>query len=258
MKKNRKILAIAATAIATSAIILAVTTLFFMSSNTSPHASPPAKWICKTFLYDIDNEWFHYPPVVGLQVNLTDAEGNLLYSAITNEQGIVSFGSGLPDGTYIIEWNWCGEHYSEEVTINCTHIIWEFTNYLPAKTINKWFYYDLPNWTPAYPPVVGLHVNLTDSKGNLCGQGITNDEGLVTFIVPDGTYTIRWMWGGEAYSEEITVTCDQCVYDVENYLQAKGGGGIINVLWVRHAHPHKNKCMYNYTDMFVPCFHGKV
>lgn len=95
-------------------------------------APSSAKWIEKCFKYDIENEYWQFPPVVGLEVDF--GQGNeTLWTKTTNGLGCVKFGSGLPDGTYWLGWTFGGESYREEVSINCSQLVWHFENLLPAK-----------------------------------------------------------------------------------------------------------------------------
>ena len=130
--------AILLTAVATVILALVLLSFFFCFTssvnavNVNVNASAPAKWIEKCFYYDIDNQYWSYPPVVGLDVTF-GTEGRPLWTKTTDVTGCVMFGSGLPDGTYHMDWNWGGEPYYEEFTINCSKLIWEYENYLPAK-----------------------------------------------------------------------------------------------------------------------------
>ena len=109
------------------AVYLVATFLLLMYNTSSP-----AKWITRCFKYDVDNEYWSYPPVQGLNVTFGQDECPLWWK-LSDACGCVDFGSGMPDGAYWLEWTYGGTTYHEDVNINCSQLEWHFTNYLPAK-----------------------------------------------------------------------------------------------------------------------------
>ena len=94
-----------------------------------------------------------------------------------------------------------------------------------GKCIVKQFVYNL---SPDYPPIDGLTVSLYDSVPNYLDQQITNATGHVKFVgLPDGTYELRWMWGGVEDNELKSITSDKMVWEFTNYLEPKSGGGLL-------------------------------
>jgi len=179
---DKKKKAIAFTAFAVFISLLIVISLFFVINMS---VSPPGKTIVKKFVY---------PDGTSIGAGLTVALDGV--TATTGADGSVTFG-GLVDRTYTITWSWQGIAYSETVTIDCTKIIWEFTNEVPYWEICKTFTY------PDGTPIEGLYVTMDG------WSGYTDPSGTVSFSgVKAGTYTISWSWQGIADSEDVTITFD--------------------------------------------------
>lgn len=139
-----------------------------------------------------------------------------LMTGHTDSEGKVVF-TGLADQTYTIAWYWQGSYIEEEVQIDCSQIIWEFTNVVDYWTVSKTFYYD----TVPPEPIVGLHVTMDGFSG------YTDATGTVTFSnVKAGIYTIEWIWGGETKTEAVEIGFQTpSPIELTNYLEPKSGGG---------------------------------
>ena len=98
----------------------------------------PNPTITKHFVYDLVS----YDPIVGLTVDLVDAAGAIVSSAVTDATGTVTF-----DGTivtacqeYTLQWMWGGALQSEGPISFCytegelLECCWEQTNYLEPKS----------------------------------------------------------------------------------------------------------------------------
>jgi len=90
------------------------------------------------------------------------------------------------------------------------------------KTIIKEFLY-----TGTDDPISGLTVDLYNDGMAILATDITNATGHVRFEgLNDGTYSLKWMWGGVEDCEEIPIDCSQLVWELTNYLASKSGGEI--------------------------------
>ena len=116
----------------TLAIVAAATIFVLTPFFVNVSCSAPAISIEKTFRYDINNGHWTYPPVVGMEVDFWQGQ-QFLWEDHTDRTGTVSFGSGIPDGTYRMNWTYGGKSYDEAFTINCSKLVWHFDNLLPAK-----------------------------------------------------------------------------------------------------------------------------
>jgi len=195
--------------------VAAILHIFLVNAEAcKPHeARPPlGKTIIKYFVYPDGT-----PIGAGLDVTLWNNEE--LWTETTDETGSVTFG-GIPDGTYTLTWSWQGiEHQEELPRIDCSKIVWEFTNEVPYWTLEKTFYYSTE------PPVPVSHLKVT-----LNGyEGETDESGTVVFTdLKAGSYTIAWVWGGEAQSEDIQIDFStESPVVLTNYLPPKSGGGNI-------------------------------
>jgi len=145
--------------------------------------------------------------------------------------GHVLFGSGIPDGTYMLSFYWNGP-YSYDVTIDCSQITWQFDYYVPNPVIIKHFYYDIEH--EGYPPIQGLTVTLWEDGAPIT-SAVTDSTGTVTF---DGywvnvckEYYLTWTYGGEDDQEgpihfkyDADGKLQKCVEELFNYLEPKSGG----------------------------------
>jgi len=191
---------IASTAFLTILVILAIISSVFLNNAEAcgrhkppkpPQRHPPlGRTIIKYFVYPDGT-----PIGPCLEVELWDDGYEPIAYGHTDADGKVVF-SGLPDGTYTFEWSWQGQHYEEMVRINCSQIVWEFTNELPFWTVTKHFYYA----TDPRIPISHLEVTMNGWSGQ------TDETGTVVFSnVPAGEYTLQWVWGGETQSEGIEI-----------------------------------------------------
>jgi hypothetical protein len=166
-------------------------------------------------------------PIVGLPVELyLPGSETPLFTGTTNSEGWVSFGSGMPDGTYWIVYNYAGTRNRQIVEIDCSKITWKFGYTVDNPTVTKRFVYDLEWWTPAYPPKVGLEVTVTDQTG-YSWTAVTDANGEISWSADIGyTYTLTWTYGGKEYSETIgpiglPETPEDLDILVVNYLEPK-------------------------------------
>jgi len=167
----------------------------------------------------------------GFAVRLT---GQGYDATMYTKDGLVRFGSGLPDGTYVISFYWNGP-YEYEVTIeDCSQITWYFDYYVPNPVIIKHFYYET-EWADGFPPIVGLNVTLVENGVPIAWQ-LTDATGTVTFggdlVDVCKEYYLTWTYGGVddqegpihfAYDEYGQLL--ECIWEGYNYLEPKSGGG---------------------------------
>jgi hypothetical protein len=168
--------------------------------------------------------------------NLRSGSEVPLFTSVTNAKGCVGFGSGLPDGTYWVIYDWAGIQHREIITIDCSKINWSFEFTVDNPTIVKTFVYDLPNWNPAYPPKQGLEVTVTDQTG--ASFTLTTDEnGQVSWSADVGyTYTLSWLYGGESHTETIGPVAvpesqEDLLIEVTNYLEPKSAEQKGVIVW---------------------------
>lgn len=182
-----------------------------------PRPPPLRTYIKKYFVYPDGSSIG-----AGLVVNLYKPDGTFVQTATTTAQGCTIFGSGIPDGTYVIKWSWQGVDYEETVTITCEKIIWEFTNELPYWTIEKQFYYE----GTTIPPTYELDVTLYCPDGSSITK--TTVDGFVSFEdLKAGDYTLEWVWGGVTKTEDVGITFEtSSPVELTNYLDLKSGGGL--------------------------------
>jgi len=226
--------------------------------------SPPARTIRKFFYYSgINQDLFGSPivtpccpppstiPIRGLEVAVWYGPKKLGTWA-TDATGLIEL-VGVPDGTYTFTWSWGGSDYNEPVQIKCTHRVWEFCNYLPAKggeetfssdegrrqlrvwssslpaiNLNERFYYgdinrQLFGYFEGQIPIVNLPVSVW-YDGRMLGTWATGTDGLIALTgIPDGTYTFNWTWCGEPMSKDEAIYCSKIDWEFQNFLTAKGG-----------------------------------
>jgi len=90
------------------------------------------------------------------------------------------------------------------------------------KTIVKEFLY-----TGSSDPISALTVDLYNDGMAYIATDVTNATGHVEFGgLNDGTYSLKWMWGGVEGCEQIQIDCSKLVWELTNYLASKSGGGI--------------------------------
>jgi len=176
-----------------------------------PRHPPLGKTIIKHFVYPDGT-----PIGECLEVELWNTGLEPLMVGHTDSEGKVVF-VGLPDQTYTIAWYWQGNYMEEEFQIDCSQIIWEFTNVVDYWTVSKTFYYD----TVPPEPIVGLHVTMNGF------EGYTDETGTVVFSnVKAGSYTIEWLWGGVTKTEAVEIGFQTPTpVELTNYLEPKSGGG---------------------------------
>jgi len=177
-----------------------------------PRPPPLGKTIIKYFVYPDGT------PIGGcLEVELWDTGTKPIAISHTDSEGKVVF-SGLVDQTYTVKYQWQGVPISEPLgRINCSKIVWEFTNEVPYWTVEKTFLYDV-----SMDPIEGLNVTF-DGR-----WALTDASGTVSFDkVKAGDYTLEWMWGGVTKTEAVSISFqDPSPYVVPtNYLESKSGGG---------------------------------
>jgi hypothetical protein len=166
-------------------------------------------------------------PIPGLPVELyLPGSEEPLFTGTTNAEGWVSFGSGMPDGTYWIVYNYAGIQHREIVEIDCRLITWKFGYTVDNPTVTKRFVYDLEWWNPAYPPKSGLEVTVTDQSGASFAL-VTDENGEISWSGNIGyTYSLEWPYGGVTHTETIgPIGLPQSPEDlsilVVNYLEPK-------------------------------------
>jgi len=209
---NEKKKAIAFTAFMIFISLVIVISLFFGIKSTLP--SPLGKTIIKYFVYPDGT-----PIGKCLEVELWN--DGLIAVGHTDSDGKVVF-SGLIDETYTFEYEWQGVPYEEMVRIDCSQIIWEFTNEVPYWTFEKQFYYD----ETEIPPTKELNVTLYYPEGSSVTK--TTVEGFVSFDdLKAGEYTVEWVWGSETKTEDFTIGFQTpSPVEMTNYLEPKSGGGV--------------------------------
>lgn len=169
-------------------------------------------------------------PIEGLKITVTSADGSWSETRTTDGKGCSGrFGTGMPDGTYTIAWYW-NEAYRNEVTINCSKIIWHYDYSVPNPVIIKHFKYDLEGWD--YPPIAGLNVTLVED-GIEKTWALTDATGTVTFdgkhVVVCKSYQLMYWWGGTQYYvpepaihfEMVDGELLVCLWEETNYLSPK-------------------------------------
>jgi len=201
-------------------VILALLTPFFVNNAEAcrrrhkprhPHHPPLGKFIHIVFTCTQTGK-----PIVGLKVEIVETG----HSAKTNEKGEVVFGSGYPPGTYTYTFEWWDGPHSETVTIDCSKQHWYYYEELPNLEVHKWFFIKLQG---ELVPYEGLEVTLNPGYGTKT----TNADGYVEWILdyPFGSYTLEWSWNGENFSEPVVFEPGQGVWERENTLEPKSGGG---------------------------------
>lgn len=178
------------------ALIMVITPFFVYEGNSC--ASALGKHIC----VDVTCEQTQ-KPIPGLEVSLYLPDIEVpLFTGTTNAAGWVSFGSGMPDGCYIISYTWAGETQYERVCIDCSKITWQFHLTVENPTVIKRFVYNLQWWNPSYPPKAGLEVTVTD--GESTWTETTDENGEITWSGDVGyTYTLTYKYGGVTHTETI-------------------------------------------------------
>jgi len=201
-------------------ILVAILHIFLVNAAeaSKPHdkGRPPlGKTIIKYFVYPDGT-----PIGECLEVEIWNDE--LLAQGHTDAEGKVVF-AGLADGTYTIVYSWQGiEHQEELPRIDCSKIVWEFTNEVPYWSLTKWFYYD----TVPPTPISDLTVTLNGF------EGITDESGKVVFDgLKAGSYTLAWLWCSEQKTEEVEIGFQTPTpVELTNNLEPKSGGGILHLL----------------------------
>jgi hypothetical protein len=118
----------------TLAIVAAATIFVLTPFFVNVSCSAPAIWVEKHVRYDINNQYWQYPPVVGMEIDFWQGEKDrFLWEAYTDKQGMAYFGSGIPDGTYTLNYTYGGQEYVDKVSINCSKLCWHIDNVVPAK-----------------------------------------------------------------------------------------------------------------------------
>jgi len=214
----------ASTAFLKILIVLTIIITIFWISLAS--ASPLGKTIrvCVTCAETTD------PVAEGLGITLWTSAGDKLATLYTGPKGCVEFGSGLPDGDYVITFYW-NAAFRYEISIDCSQIVWQFDYRVPNPVIIKHFEYgDLGI------PIEGLVVYL-DEDGTDLVKLETDATGTVRFggewVDVCKVYHLEYMWGGVAYAEgpihfeyDANGELQVCLWEKTNYLEPKSGGGL--------------------------------
>jgi len=178
----------------------------------------------------------------GLAVTLTGK--TVTYGPVTlyTKDGCVSFGSGVEDGNYQVEWYW-NTQFGKEVAINCSKIIWHFDFTVPNPVIVKYFEYE-----GLGTPIEGLDVDLILFEllpeaipATVIASGTTDASGMVTFgglyVEVCVEYKLRYFWGGVEYRTDVihfaydaNGDLQVCYWEETNYLEPKSGGGKQSIL----------------------------
>jgi hypothetical protein len=216
-------------------ILLLIITIILLSLFFTRTASPLGIYIYAEVTCEQTGE-----PIEGLEVTLSGM-GYGPVPMLTNAEGVAGpWGSGLIDGTYVIEYFWC-ECQTVEVTINCSKIDWWVHITVPNPRIIKHSYYDT-KYFGGCPPVVGLNYTLFED-GVPVAWNLSDQTGTVVF---DGhivrvchEYQLGYTWGGTQYLEPSTPIHFGCppeclVYEFNNFLEPKSGGGK-NIVSVFHT-----------------------
>jgi len=214
----------ASTAFLKILIVLTIIITIFWISLAS--ASPLGKTIRVCVYCDETKD----PVPQGLAINLFDKGGNILATLYTSPDGCVEFGSGLPDGEYVINFYW-NQLYAYRIMIDCSQIVWQFDYYVPNPVIIKHFEYDGLGL-----PVVGVGVTLVEDGFNLL-YSESDNTGTVVFngeyVDVCKVYHLEYTYGGVAYSEgpihfeyDANGKLQVCLWEKTNYLEPKSGGGL--------------------------------
>jgi serine-aspartate repeat-containing protein C/D/E len=154
------------------------------------------------------------PPVPNVTVNLIDAQGKVLATAITGENGFYSF-TGLAPGTYgVVKLPPAGYFDGHDVvgsnggtlvgpdkitganlTVGGTHgTRYDFSELLPV-SINGYVHVDVNgdcDTDPNAPPLAGVTIQLLDAQGNTLGTTTTDANGFYQFqALHPGVYGTR-------------------------------------------------------------------
>jgi len=220
---NEKKKAIAFTAFMIFISLLTVISLFFLISAA---VSPPGKYIKVGVFCDETGE--PVPPGLAITVK---GDGFGPTTQLTRADGYTDcFGSGLPDGTYNIWFCWNGL-YNYTVEVHCTQITWVFDYYVPNPVIAKHFEYEAGSCEG--DPIPGLNVRLVEG-GVVIATEVTDEDGNVIFggdvVEVCKEYYLNYTWGGVEYSEGpihfeyVDGKLEDCLAELTNYLEPKGGG----------------------------------
>ena len=192
-------LAIGITVIATQVLVP-----HFLTSS-----SPLGKTIEVTFVYPDQTSIG-----AGLSVDLWNQVG-IVDTQITDATGKVVF-AGLVDETYTWKWSWQGIADSHSEIIDCSKIVWPFTQEVAYWTVEKTFLYK-----DGTTPIEGLDVTLMPAGPTLK----TDALGFVSFVdVKAGSYTLEWMWDGLKTHAFSIVFTTESPYDLgTNLLPLKSG-----------------------------------
>jgi len=210
MRKTTKKKAIVTTAFLATLMTLGIITPIFWIDNNTP---PLGTYIHIVFTCSQTGK-----PIVGLPVTIGAT------TETTDASGEVVFGSGYVPGTYTYTFEWLGKPYSKTVTIDCSQQHWFYYEALLNREVHKWFFIELRG-EPV--PYAGLEVTLNPGYGTK----ITDADGYVAWILdyPFGDYTLEWTWNGQDFSEPVHFEVGQVVWEKENTLEPKSGGGHINL-----------------------------